>query len=129
MLKNGILNPNLLALIARVRHTNTVVIADRGFPFWKELETIDLALMDGIPTVLQVVAALRMHGHYDQAWMAEEFTVNNGSETRQRYDQALHGISVSYEPHPAFKQRVPAAVGLIRTGDVIPYANLILRSA
>ena len=129
MLKNGILNPNLLALIARVRHTNTVVIADRGFPFWKELETVDLSLVDGIPTVLEVVAALRMHSHYDQAWMAEEFTLNNAPETRLSFDQALHGIPVSYEPHPAFKKLVPSAVGLIRTGDVIPYANLILRSA
>ena len=34
MLKTGILNPAVLSLLARVRHTNTLVIADRGFPFW-----------------------------------------------------------------------------------------------
>jgi len=32
MLKTGILNPRILSLISRVRHTNTLVIADRGFP-------------------------------------------------------------------------------------------------
>ena len=37
MLKTGILNPNILSLIARVRHTNTLVIADRGFPFWPQM--------------------------------------------------------------------------------------------
>ena len=29
MLKNGILNPHLLSLLARVRHTNKLVIADQ----------------------------------------------------------------------------------------------------
>ena len=34
MLKSGILNPQINSLLSRVRHTNTLVIADRGFPFW-----------------------------------------------------------------------------------------------
>ena len=42
MLKTGILNPRLLDLIARIRHTNTLVIADRGFPFWPMIETVDI---------------------------------------------------------------------------------------
>src|ERR1039458_6606305 len=41
MLKTGILNPAINSLISRVRHTNTLVIADRGFPFWPPIETID----------------------------------------------------------------------------------------
>ena len=53
MLRQGILNPQVLSLLARTRHTNTVVIADRGFPYWPELETIDLSLVDDVPTVRQ----------------------------------------------------------------------------
>jgi D-ribose pyranase len=30
MLKTGILNPHINALLSRVRHTNTLVIADRA---------------------------------------------------------------------------------------------------
>ena len=44
MLKRGILNPSILSLLARVRHTNTLVIADRGFPYWPEIETVDISL-------------------------------------------------------------------------------------
>jgi len=55
MIKTGILNPQILSLLARVRHTNTLVIADRGFPFWPTIETVDISLVDGIPTVLQVL--------------------------------------------------------------------------
>lgn len=37
--------------------------------------------------------------------------------------------TVTREPHVAIKKRVPDAIGLIRTGDATPYANLILISA
>ena len=59
MLKTGLLNPHVLSLLARVRHTNALVIADRGFPFWPMIETVDLSLVDGVPTVLQVLEAIR----------------------------------------------------------------------
>jgi D-ribose pyranase len=58
MLKSGILNPHILDLIARVRHTNTLVIADWAFPFWPEIETVDISLTHGIPTVLDVLDLL-----------------------------------------------------------------------
>ena len=53
MLKAGILNPQINSLLARVRHTNLLVLADRGFPFWREIETVDISLVDDIPTVLE----------------------------------------------------------------------------
>ena len=59
MLKTGILNPALNSLLSRVRHTNTLVIADRGFPFWPMIETIDISLIDDIPCVLDVLLAIR----------------------------------------------------------------------
>ena len=128
MLKTGILNPHVLALLARVRHTNLLVIADRGFPSWPQIETIDLALVDDIPTVLNVLAAIRPNFAIDQAWMAEEFVRENNEAIKTRFREALAGVPTAHEPHIAFKQRVPGAVGLIRTGDTIQYANVILRS-
>ena len=59
MLKSGILNPRLLNLVALFRHTNTLVIADRGFPSWRGIETVDISLVDGVPSVLQVFEAVR----------------------------------------------------------------------
>ena len=129
MLKAGILNPQILSLLARVRHTNTLVIADRGFPFWREIETIDLSLVDNVPTVLDVLAAIRGNFVIGQAWMAEEFLRTSDDGTRVRFTAALDGVPVACEPHVAFKRRVPAAIGLIRTGDTTLYANMILESA
>ena len=129
MIKSGILNPQINSLISRVRHTNTLVIADRGFPFWPEIETIDISLVDGVPTVLQVLQAIRLNFAVGRAWMAREFTKANDVKTRSALAQALHGIEVKYEPHEQFKLRVPDAIGLIRTGDTTQYANIILESA
>jgi D-ribose pyranase len=128
MLQTGILNPHLLSLLARVRHTNALVIADRGFPSWPGVETVDLSLVDGVPTVLQVVGAIRANFVVAEAHMAEEFLRANPARVARTFARALEGVPLSHEPHVAFKRRVPAAVGLIRTGDTIPYANMILMS-
>ena len=128
MLKTGILNPQILSLLARVRHTNALVIADRGFPFWPNLETVDISLADDIPTVLQVLAALRPNSNAVQAFMAGEFLRENTAVTRASFTRGLKGIPMTYEPHVHFEKRVPGAIGLIRTGDTVQYANLILIS-
>ena len=130
MLKTGILNPQINSLLSRVRHTNTLVIADRGFPFWPQIETVDISLVDGVPTVLQVLAAVRANFLIGQAYMAEEFLAHNPAGTHAAFARALEGVPLTHEPHEAqFKPRVPRAIGLIRTGDTTPYANLILVSA
>src|SRR5229473_561522 len=103
MLNTKILNPLVLSLLARVRHTNALVIADRGFPFWPEIETVDLSLTDDMPTVLQVLAAIRPDFHIAQAYMAREFRRKNSAATRARLAKALAGIPVKFEPHVQFK--------------------------
>ena len=128
MQKTGILNPQLASLLARVRHTNTLVIADRGFPFWPMIETVDISLVDDVPTVLQLIAAVRANHNFTLAYMAREFQKNNSAATRACFAKGLAGVPTKFEPHVAFKQRVPNAIGLIRTGDTTPYANVILVS-
>jgi len=129
MLKTGILNPHISSLLSRVRHTNTLVIADRGFPYWPMIETVDISLVDDVPKVLQVLAAIRPNFQIGKAWMAREFLKHNSGKVRDMFAGALRGIKVRYEPHIELTRRVPGAIGLIRTGDTIQYANLILESA
>lgn len=128
MLKEGILNPKILSLLARVRHTNTLVISDRGFPYWPQIETVDLSLVDDIPTVLQVLNAIRPDFNISQIFMAQEFKAGIPPGMRDQFSAAISGIPVTFEPHVEFKKRVPQAVGLIRTGDTTQYANMILMS-
>lgn len=129
MLKQGILNPAINSLLSRVRHTNTLVIADRGFPFWPEIETVDISLVDGVPTVLQVLAAIRSNFVIGRVFMAEEFIRNNTKAVQKAFTRTLAGVPIEFEAHVEFKKRVPRAIGLIRTGDTIQYANTIIESA
>jgi D-ribose pyranase len=128
MFNTRILNPALLSLLARVRHTNTLVIADRGFPCWPRVETVDVSLTDNVPTVVQVLAALRPDFRIAQAYMAREFKKANETNTRLQFARALAGVAVRFEPHVNLKLRVPNAIGLIRTGDTTQYANVVLLS-
>lgn len=132
MIQSGILNPHLLSLLARIRHTNTLVISDWAFPFWPEIETVDISLVKGLPTVLDVLDALRPDFKVGHIWQAEQFLQTNPAETIQRFDSAFaafSGAPVSRLPHADFKFMVPDAIGLIRTGDGTPYGNVIIESA
>lgn len=129
MLNAGILNPHILSLLARVRHTNTLVIADRGFPFWPQIETVDISLVDDVPRVLDVLKALRGNFNVGRAFMAEEFRLQNTTETRNAFEAALNAVPTIFEPHVEFKKRVQSTIGLIRTGDTTQYANVIVESA
>ena len=128
MIKTGILNPRLLSLLARIRHTNALVISDRGFPFWPQIETVDVSVVDDLPTVLQLIATVRANHHFTQAYMAREFQKNNSATIRASFANGLTGVPTKFEPHVALKKRVPNAIGLIRTGDTTQYANVILIS-
>jgi D-ribose pyranase len=129
LLKSGILNPQVNSLLSRVRHTNTLVIADRGFPFWSEIETVDLSLVDDIPRVLDVLYSIRANFRVGRFFMAEEFRLRNAPGVVQQFAEAMASVEVTYESHAEFKKRVPHAIGLIRTGDTTDFANVILESA
>ena len=129
MIRSGILNPAISSLLCRFRHTDTLVIADRGFPFWPAVETIDISLVDDLPKVVDVLKAVTATCQIGAAWMAAEFTTQNSAETRVLYENLLGKAPITYEPHPEFKKRVPSSIGLIRTGDTTQYGNIILESA
>jgi D-ribose pyranase len=129
MLLSGILNPHLLSLVARVRHTNALVIADWAFPSWPGLETVDLALTNGVPTVLQVLEVLLPNWKCGEAYMAEEFRPHNPPALQAAFAHALGSTPITFEPHVLLTKRVPGAIGLVRTGDTTPYGNIVLVSA
>ncbi|MSU21957.1 MAG: D-ribose pyranase [Pedosphaera sp.] len=128
MIIQGIINPHVSSLVCRVRHTNALVIADAAFPFWPQIETVDISLMKGVPTIIQVLDALLPNWKCGEIVMAEEFKKHNDRKHQEAFKRACRGVKMSFEPHIEFKQRVPNAIGLIRTGDTTAYGNMILIS-
>jgi len=128
MVIEGFINPQVLSLVSRIRHTNSLVIADAAFPYWPQIETVDVSLVKGVPTVLQVVEALLANWKCGEIIMAEEFNSHNQRKHRDAFKRACRGVPMTFEPHLEFKRRVPQAIGLIRTGDTTAYGNMILIS-
>ncbi len=132
MIQQGILNPDILHLIARVRHTNTLVIADWAFPYWPEIETVDISLTHDVPTILQVLELLKPNFKIGRVLQAEEFLTTNSDEVINNYQSAFNEIPdvvIERPAHIDLKKMVPSAIGLIRTGDTTTYGNIILESA
>ena len=129
MIQSGILNPHLLALLARVRHTNTLVIADSMFPHWPSVPEVDLSLVYGIPTVPDVVCAVLQHWKPGVVWIASEFAVHNPAKVRREFTEAFADAKVVEVPHLQLKARVPGSIGLIRTGERRIYTNVVMESA
>ncbi|MBN2046330.1 MAG: RbsD/FucU family protein [Anaerolineaceae bacterium] len=129
MIKKGIINPQVLEMLASVRHMNTFVICDMGYPFFPEIPTIDLSIRADLPTVLQVLEAIQGNYEVGKIWMASEFLDNNDAATIDSFRQVIGEAELIFEPHAKMKERLPHTIAIIRTGDTTRYANMIIESA
>ncbi|GGS25545.1 D-ribose pyranase [Deinococcus knuensis] len=129
MNRSGLLHPELSALVARAGHTQTIVLADTGLPIPAGTPRIELGVSAGLPSLLDVLSAVLGE------LVVERVTV--ASETRQHspqwharlldtLQQAPDRITHDEITHDALKASLPGALAVIRTGEVTPYANVIL---
>ena len=99
MKRGGILNPALSHLLASTGHTDFFTVCDRGFPVPEGPERIDLALVDDIPTVLDVLAAVITEWSLDRVLIAHEMdAISPGRVAEMRallgdipFEQVSHG--------------------------------------
>ena len=118
-----ILNPQLLAALAGAAHTQLVVLADPGLPLPPGVPVVDLSLVPGIPTLAQALQAVAGALVVEAAVAAEE---SRGGEVAGVISESLRGVPVELVSHERFKQLLPGAHVIVRTGDCRPYANVAL---
>ena len=122
MLKSvPILNPRLLALLAGAGHTDLIVIADAGLPRPRDVEVIDLSLVPGVPSFLQVLDAVRAVLQFERVMLARE---TRDQPLMRELGPRLEGIPIDEMSHEQFKERTRQALAIVRTGECSPYANL-----
>jgi D-ribose pyranase len=144
MKTKGILNSELIKIMARMGHGDLLVVTDRGFPFplHANTATVDLSVTENLPRFIDVVTPIVQDFEIEEAIIAEETkTVNSPVH------EALLGllskkknkgsdIRIRYIPHAEFKDLVlhggergePVAC-FVKTGEFTPYANVILMSS
>lgn len=120
------------AVIARLGHTDQLTLCDAGLPIPAETQRIDLALTQGVPTFLQVFAAVTQEMQVS-AITAEEIVKQNPplheallAELTALGQRRGNTISVRYISHQAFKAQTGHSRAVIRSGECSPYANVIL---
>lgn len=118
MKKRGILQPEIIQVIASMGHGDSLVIADAGLPIPEGVRRIDLALCEGVPSFIQTLKAILEELEVESAVMA--------SEASESLVEGL--IRVERITHEEFKEETKKAKAVIRTGEFTPYANIILRS-
>jgi len=123
----GILNPALSHLLASTGHTDYLTICDRGFPVPVGPERIDLALTDDIPTVLDVLRAVLAEWSADRVLITHEMD-EISPERVLALKELLPDTALERVSHVALKRLAQGARATVRTGDTVPYANIIVVS-
>jgi len=126
MKKTRLLNRHLSDAIARIGHTQRLIIADAGLPIPLHVKRIDLAVTPGLPTVRQVADAIATEMEVESIVVADELIAWNTDLVDEM--SALFTAPWSSVPHTTFKEMSEAAIAIVRTGETQPYFNVMLVS-
>ena len=127
MKRTGILHPALSHLLASTGHTDYFTVCDRGFPVPVGPERIDLALTDDIPTVLDVLHAVLAEWSADRVLITTEMA-EISPERVTELRNLVGEIPLDPVSHLELKRLARSARATVRTGDTVPYANIIIVS-
>src|SRR5699024_2088511 len=127
MKKTGILNRELSNILARVGHTDKVMITDCGMPIPESATCVDLSLTLGTPGLLAVLDGVESDLVDEKLTVAEEIKVNNPS-LLQGAVKMFGDVSVDYISHERMKKEMQSAKVVIRTGEDTPFANVVLHA-
>lgn len=124
MKRSGILNAELNFQLAKLGHTDLVVVADCGLPQPVGVPVVDLAVVFGVPSFEQVIRALASELVVDSAVLATETSERNPAIAE--LVQSLFGAPETMS-HERLKELSRGARLLVRSGEATAYANVILR--
>lgn len=127
MKKHGILNSEISEVLSKLGHTDLIMIADCGLPIPEGVRRIDLALKPGEPKFLDVLEVVLKDMEVEKYFYAEEVVEQNPTVYNQ-VTVRLGDLEKCQETHEQLKERSKSVKAIIRTGEITPYANIILQA-
>ncbi|MBP2070960.1 D-ribose pyranase [Thermoanaerobacterium butyriciformans] len=121
------LNNEISKVVAECGHRDLLVISDSGLPIPVGIKRIDIALMPGIPSLIETLEAVLTELGIEKAYIAREMIERNN----ELYSDILHvleGYKIEIVEHEMLKKMTKESKAVIRTGEFTPYANIILQS-
>lgn len=128
MQKGGMLNSAIAKVLADLGHTDTIVIGDCGLPVPAGVQKIDLALKPGTPSFMEVVEEVAKNMVIEKVEIAAEMEEKNHAVWQAMHELFTEEQWIIDENHEAFKEATKNAKCVIRTGEITPYANVVLHS-
>ncbi|MEU4696457.1 D-ribose pyranase [Nonomuraea dietziae] len=123
MKRSGILNAALAGQLARLGHTDRVLVCDSGMPIPAGVEVVDLAFVAGVPSFAEVLDGLLAELVVEGAVAASEVGEANPA-CAGLLGERLPGLE--YVPHEELKRLSREVKLAVRTGEARPFANVIL---
>lgn len=122
------MNAELLCELTKLRHQDKLVICDAGFPIPKGSNVVDVSLVAGIPTFMQVLKAV-----CDEMIFEEYSVFNFMKQYNAEYYNKLRETFVNQKSSEVsmdeFVEMSKEAKLFIRTGELKPASNILLVSA
>lgn len=127
MYKTGTLNSEISKVLSDLGHTDEIVIGDCGLPIPDGVKKIDLALVKGLPSFMDVLTEIEKHMVIEHITLASEIKSAN-TKVLSEIQKLMDEVAITFVTHEEFKVLNKNAKVIIRTGEATPYANIILRS-
>lgn len=128
MKKIGVLHGELSRAIALMAHHEEILIGDAGMPVPPGVPLIDLALVEGIPSFLQVLSAVLQELEVEQAYIDSEMAQISPAMHQALQELIGQQFPISDMPHEDLKRRSAKAKFAIRSAEFTPYSNIILKA-
>jgi D-ribose pyranase len=128
MKRSGHLNRELSRVLARMGHTDSLVIADCGLPVPEGIECIDLSIALGEPSFVRVLDSVLTDFKAERAVFATETKELNATVAARASSLAQEEVRVDFVTHETLKNLTRQARAVIRTGEATPFANVLLYS-
>ena len=129
MKRAGILNSDISRVLSYMGHTDCICIGDCGLPIPDEVERIDLALVFGEPTFMRPLGIVVGDMKVEKIVLAEEIKTQTPTVLQQIEELfAGQNVEVEFVSHVELKEKTKDCKAVIRTGEITPYANIILQS-
>ena len=129
MKKAGILNSDISRVLSYMGHTDLICVGDCGLPIPDEVERIDLSLKFGVPDFMETLEVVVNDMKVEKIVLAEEIKTQN-PKVLGEIEALFAGqeIEVEFMSHAELKALTRDCKAVIRTGEITPYANIILQS-
>jgi D-ribose pyranase len=128
MKRSGLLHAELNRVIAAMGHLDMLVIGDVGLPVPPGVPCIDLAVLPGTPRFATVFDAVYAELAVQGLTVATEIHTHNPALMQLADRLENEGLAVERISHDEFKRLSARAVAVVRTGETVPYANVILHA-